>query len=1316
MLLGVCLSLCGIAFVAPSTALAVDVVTAWTLPAPNTNYDFTDDIVLTGDWVLPPDWVGNIYVYQDGVQMHDIANPMADCTLSPAPAGCYIPINNIGNTATSSANFSFNLGPQPDGAHSIQIKFWGGEFCAVKAELNAQIPPPSPLYTGTCPPDENNFNAGQIYPLRSYTVNLPLYPRITVTPSGNPALDFANVTVGSKLSKTFFVTNTGQQTLNFIVSGVTSPYYCVGGSCAQAVAMNQTKQVTIQFVPESVGTYPANVVFTCSSPLGCDHPSITRPITGSAIGVAVPPTVTVITGTPVNFGSFYLGNPTSVDRTITVKNTGGGLLNGDIVLPSGEYTCVGSCHYSLFAGDTSPAMTIRFTPTVANPSRSDTAVLSNDSGGPSASTLLNSSVSDTPVLRACVLNCPGSWAGSVWNGVWDANAANGGNKINIGAHVDVNVYVQNTGGGKLTGTLTGLPDRGFTFIPNANYPYTNITSAMGWVNIGTFRFEPSDDLAADAYALFSNDTPAGGNTNTIHLYGQGNNQPVSGGGTTVTFGAVVINTTKTTTLTVTNSGVGVLNVSIPVGALSNPAFSCVTNCTLSLGAGMSDTITFSFTPTTKTTYTTTVDVGGRTVGLSGNGIQPEIRAAASDVNTGWNWFPFAPTIQYGTTYFGSPVQDKSQNLYIESKGGAGTRVNYSIDTSASPHFKCTANCSGIVSVDNPYFYYVYPVITFQPGNAPGGAGDYTESITINYNFAPNDPTPLQYTYQVHGTSVSSPYMTVSPVSHSYAWPPTVVGNSPTTIFKVKNEGVGPLSGSVNIPASGELVGLWTFDAADMDWVNMKSFDTSGKGNTGTLSGSPTASVGRFADALHFSSAQSVNLGAASPAFDFAGDVSGAAWIKTTANNRGILSYQNGNPLIYMEVGASTAGGNANKFVVYLRTNWGSIKVFSSTKTVNDGAWHHVAFVRSAMTGKVKLFVDGVLDSTFAYADTWPISTSGGVHSIGSLGGSYAFSGDIDDVRMYNRALSMSEISQLFNGQVVVYDPVFKCIDPIPCVFNNLPAGDSMDVTFSFSPADEFAYSAQPLFTSDGGNIIASLSGTGVYQPMIKLTPDVVTDPATYVGPFSFLDVGTSNLGAYIEKNVRVWNVGRGPLTGNITFTNGVHFSCQPLATGCSLSIPENGYQDVTIRFAPLAIDEQLDNARFTSNAFNGTQTVQVRGFGIFASIINILGSGQNFPPVVIGKWKEQNITIKNTGTVDFGTGTFALTGPFKCVASTAGPLDGSGLCPYQLDAGGSTVITVRFTPTVPGAVNGLVSLSTLSLANFFVSGTGVSPNLQFIEK
>ena len=120
------------------------------------------------------------------------------------------------------------------------------------------------------------------------------------------------------------------------------------------------------------------------------------------------------------------------------------------------------------------------------------------------------------------------------------------------------------------------------------------------------------------------------------------------------------------------------------------------------------------------------------------------------------------------------------------------------------------------------------------------------------------------------------------------------------------------------------------------------------------------------------------------------------------------------------------------------------------------------------------------------------------------------------------------------------------------------------------------YTAKPIFLSDGGNIAVSLSGRSI-STGLKDHPRH-GDPTTFVGPFPFLDIGSSNLGSYEEKIVRVWNVGKGPLIGTITFNSGTHFSCQPPATGCSMNIPEDEYKDVIMRFSPLAVGNLNDTA------------------------------------------------------------------------------------------------------------------------------------------
>ena len=62
--------------------------------------------------------------------------------------------------------------------------------------------------------------------------------------------------------------------------------------------------------------------------------------------------------------------------------------------------------------------------------------------------------------------------------------------------------MRNLGGGKLTGVITGLPSRGFSFTPSVSYPYTNILPGPAWVYIGKFNFDPSDALPANARSIF----------------------------------------------------------------------------------------------------------------------------------------------------------------------------------------------------------------------------------------------------------------------------------------------------------------------------------------------------------------------------------------------------------------------------------------------------------------------------------------------------------------------------------------------------------------------------------------------------------------------------------------------------------------------------------------------------------------------------------------------------------------------------------------------------------------------------------------------
>jgi len=88
----------------------------------------------------------------------------------------------------------------------------------------------------------------------------------------------------------------------------------------------------------------------------------------------------------------------------------------------------------------------------------------------------------------------------------------------------------------------------------------------------------------------------------------------------------------------------------------------------------------------------------------------------------------------------------------------------------------------------------------------------------------------------------------------------------------------------------------------------------------------------------------------------------------------------------------------------------------SARPINDGTWHHVALTRDGPGGQVQCFVDGVLDAaatseagakTTAFADIGRIADTGGYHDY--------FSGLLDDLRIYNRVLTLAEVQVLASG-------------------------------------------------------------------------------------------------------------------------------------------------------------------------------------------------------------------------------------------------------------------------------------------------------------
>ena len=116
--------------------------------------------------------------------------------------------------------------------------------------------------------------------------------------------------------------------------------------------------------------------------------------------------------------------------------------------------------------------------------------------------------------------------------------------------------------------------------------------------------------------------------------------------------------------------------------------------------------------------------------------------------------------------------------------------------------------------------------------------------------------------------------------------------------------------------------------------------------------------------------------------------------------------------------ASTGNGYGLGFVGYLySSNLVGILSGVGTGWIDSGRaspstyqWQHVVMLRDATT--TKFFIDGIqTPSTYTTAPKTPTD-----FTIGSQNGLRYFNGLIDDVRIYNRALTPSEVSQLHSSE------------------------------------------------------------------------------------------------------------------------------------------------------------------------------------------------------------------------------------------------------------------------------------------------------------
>ena len=244
-----------------------------------------------------------------------------------------------------------------------------------------------------------------------------------------------------------------------------------------------------------------------------------------------------------------------------------------------------------------------------------------------------------------------------------------------------------------------------------------------------------------------------------------------------------------------------------------------------------------------------------------------------------------------------------------------------------------------------------------------------------------------------------------------------------------------------------LVGWWSFES---DFL-----DQSGNGNHGVPNGDVPFSSGLNGgdQSMSIDEAGSYVHLEGLDDFDFANEsITFSAWVNWTGqfigNEGDIIRYDDCSTSGYLwgvSLHQTTQTGVTNTLKAFDHNRFGAdngIEVNNTLPPVNQ--WTHVVCVRDVDLGTNQLFRDGVLIGQTSSITT-PVPGADREMLLGICGGngSTTFLGSIDECGIWNRALTVAEIQDLFSQEQTIYG----CTNSAACNFSAEASSDDGSCTF-----------------------------------------------------------------------------------------------------------------------------------------------------------------------------------------------------------------------------------------------------------------------------
>ncbi len=195
-------------------------------------------------------------------------------------------------------------------------------------------------------------------------------------------------------------------------------------------------------------------------------------------------------------------------------------------------------------------------------------------------------------------------------------------------------------------------------------------------------------------------------------------------------------------------------------------------------------------------------------------------------------------------------------------------------------------------------------------------------------------------------------------------------------------------------------------------------DVSGNGHTGLIRGNPTWSGGKLGGALQLDGVDDhVDFGT-NPAFDLNNRITVAAWVNPKdAGDGKYHPYVSKSDHAY-SLHHRHLAGDLSDSIEFLIHDVGGQSARSAVGASFNDDWHHVAGTYDG--NEITLYIDGTWKATTSYVGAIAVRPQAPL-CIGANSDwpDRAYHGAIDDVRLYNRSLSGTEISDVVAGAPVI---------------------------------------------------------------------------------------------------------------------------------------------------------------------------------------------------------------------------------------------------------------------------------------------------------